>query len=104
MTISRSLNFSLFQSSSGNAPKEEAEDDDEDEDYDWGEYDCRPTNDQSDVSDLRYNLATSRSSLELSERNLSSNLSLIVVSLIYETKREEKLSTWINPIQSLYQL
>ena len=79
MTISRSLNFSLFQSSSGNAPKEEAEDDDEDEDYDWGEYDCQPTNDQSDVSDLRYNLATFRSSLELSERNLRSNLSVCLI-------------------------
>ena len=39
MTISRSLNFSLFQSSSGNTTKEEAEEDEEDEDYDWGEYD-----------------------------------------------------------------
>ena len=46
MTISRSLNFSLFQSSSGNTTKEEAEEDEEDEDYDWGEYD------QSDVSEI----------------------------------------------------
>ena len=37
MTISRSLNFSLFQSSSGNVPKEEPEEEDDDEDFDWGE-------------------------------------------------------------------
>ena len=35
MTISRSLNFSLFQSSSNSSPKEEDVEDDE-EDYDWG--------------------------------------------------------------------
>ena len=35
MTISRSLNFSLFQSSSSSGPKVEEEDDEED--YDWGE-------------------------------------------------------------------
>ena len=36
MTISRSLNFSLFQSSSSSNPKEE-DLQEEEEDYDWGE-------------------------------------------------------------------
>lgn len=36
MTISRSLNFSLFQSSSSSNPKEE-DLEEEEEDYDWGE-------------------------------------------------------------------
>ena len=37
MTISRSLNFSLFQSTRENSPKEEVEVEEEDDDFDWGE-------------------------------------------------------------------
>ena len=38
MSLSRSLNFSIFQSSNSSQKKEDFEEEDDDEDYDWGKY------------------------------------------------------------------